>query len=167
MSTKPKSAAVIARDAKKRKSLAGWREVGTSEAAGAACGMSRRAVNNWFRDDPEYREAARAAIEEYAATAGQEAHNALREHVRAATAGEMVLVRRGVEGGKPTEVYERVQLNPALVRLILTRADPRFTHPKTEVEHSGELSVWQMLQQQDEQKGQNGPTGSGGGPGRP
>lgn len=145
-----KSGAVIARDALKRKSLAGWRVHGTAEKAGKACGKAASTIGNWIRDDAEYRAAVKDAVDEYALTAGQETHNALVEHLRAAVRGDMVQVRTGTEGGKPTDVWERVVLNPALVRLILTRADPRFTHPKQEVEHSGEMSVWTMLQAQDD-----------------
>lgn len=145
MGTPAKSAADIARDAFKRKSLSGWRVHGTSKHAAAACGKARRTVEEWVRNDPEYREAVNAAIDEYAVTAGQETANALLEHVRAAARGDMVVTKRGTEGGKPTQLEERVALNPTLARLLLTRADPRYTHPKQEVEHSGQLAVQAAL----------------------
>ena len=136
-----KTASRVARDALKAKSLEGWREGGTGVAAGKAAGVRESTVRGWHRMDPEYREAVRAAIDEYAATAGQETHNALLEHVRSATRGDYVITKRGVEAGKTVELEERVALNPALARLLLTRADPRFTHPKQEVEHSGQVQV--------------------------
>lgn len=114
-------------------------------AAARAVERDERTIRNWLRGDEAYREAVREAIDEYAATAGQETHNALLAHVRAAVAGELVLVRQGVEGGKPVEVRERVTLNPALCKLLLTRADPRFTHPKQEVEHSGQVTLDGLL----------------------
>lgn len=142
MDTPAKSASELARDALKRKSLSGWRVHGTSKHAAAACGKARRTVEEWVRNDPEYRAAVAAAIDEYAATAGQETANALLEHVRAAARGDYVVTKRGVgETGKPVNLEERVALNPALARLLLTRADPRFTHPKQEVEHSGSIDV--------------------------
>ena len=142
MNASATSASHAAREACKRKSLSGWRMHGTSKHAAVACGKARRTVEEWYRHDPVYREAVNAAIDEYAATAGQETHNALLEHVRAAARGDMVLTKRGVgENGKPVNLEERVALNPALARLLLTRADPRFTHPKQEVEHSGHLDV--------------------------
>ena len=124
-----KSASAIAREALKRKSLDGWRSQGTGVGAGRAAGVRESTVRGWFRDDPEYREAVALAIDEYAATAGQETHNALLEHVRAAARGDYVVTKRGVESGKEVRLEERVALNPALARLLLTRADPRFTHP--------------------------------------
>lgn len=136
MDMQPKSAAVVARDAKKAKSLGGWRECGTGLAAAKRAGVCERTVRGWFRNDPAYRAMANEAIEEYAATAGQETHNVLLDHVRAAQRGDMVLTKQGTEAGKPTELYERTTLNPALARLLLTRADPRFTHPKQDVELS-------------------------------
>ena len=146
MDTRARSASEIARDAAKRKSLCGWRKHGTSKHAAAACGKARRTVEEWYRHDPEYRGQVNAAIDEYAATAGQETHNALLEHVRSAARGDYVVTKRGTgENGKPINLEERVALNPALVRLLLTRADPRFTHPKQEVEHSGQVAVQAAL----------------------
>lgn len=137
-----KSAAKHKRDLAKAKSLSGWREHGTSQKAADACGKSRRTVRDWLRSDPEYREQVMAAIDEYAAEAGQETHNALLEHVRAAQRGDYVVTKRGVgENGKPVNLEERVALNPAIARLLLTRADPRFTHPKQQVEHSGQVQI--------------------------
>ena len=149
MPTPAKSASVVARDALKRKSLCGWRNQGTGVGAGKAAGVRESTIRDWHRTDPDYREAVKAAIDEYAATAGQETHNALLEHVRAAARGDMVVTKRGTEGGKPTQLEERVALNPALARLLLTRADPRFTHPKQELEHSGTLSVQEALDDVD------------------
>ena len=141
-----KSAAETTRDALKRKSLSGWRIHGTSKHAAAACGKARRTVEEWVRNDPDYRAAVAAAIDEYAVTAGQETANALLEHVRAAARGDYVVTKRGVgENGKPVNLEERVALNPALARLLLTRADPRYTHPKQEVEHSGQVAVQAAL----------------------
>ena len=140
-----KSAAKHKRDLLKRRSLSGWREHGTSQKAADACGKSRRTVRDWLRDDPHYRELVMAAIDEYAAMAGQETHNALLEHVRSAARGDFVQTKRGVEAGKEVNIEERVALNPALARLLLTRADPRFTHPRQEIEHSGQVQIDQAL----------------------
>ena len=140
-----KAAGCVAREAKKRKSLDGWREHGTAEHAAKACGAGRTTVLGWFRNDAEYRQRVNEAIDEFAATAGQETHNALLEHVRAAARGDLVTTKEGTEGGKPVELRERVSVNPAIARLLLTRADPRFTHPKQEVEHSGSVSMGEAL----------------------
>ena len=123
----------LAREALKRTSLEGWRIHGTLKEAARTCGRSPSSVQAWLRTDPEYRRAVQSAVDEFALTAGQEAHNALLQHVRDAMSEKMVLARKGVEGGKPVKVYERVQLNPSLVRLLLTRADTRFTHPAQSV----------------------------------
>ena len=145
MAKAAKTAAVIARDAKKRKSLRGWRVHGTAQHAAEACGVGYSTVRDWHRNDPEYRQQVAEAIDEYAETAGRETHNALLEHVRSAARGDMVLTKSGTEGGKETTLHERVALNPAVARLLLTRADPRFTHPKQEVEHSGSVSMGAAL----------------------
>ena len=150
MAKSEKSDAVMARDKRKEMSLAGWREHGTRDGAAKACGRCINTIAAWWRDDAEYRAAVNDAIEEYANTAGRETHNALVEHVRSAQRGDMVVTKRGIEGGKPVEIEERVALNPALARLILTRADPRFTHPKQEMEHSGKLEVQAALDEVDE-----------------
>ena len=136
-----KSAAVMARDALKVKSLKGWREHGTRQGAADACGRCHTTISEWWRNDPEYKAAVAEAVEEYAATAGRETHNALVEHVRAAARGDYVVTKRGIEAGKTVSLEERVTLNPALARLVLTRADPRFTHPRQEVEHSGQVQI--------------------------
>lgn len=146
---KSASASSYARDRRKSASLAGWRVHGTTAGAArcGSCGVTT--IKRWYRDDTDYREAVRQALDEYAATAGQETHNALLEHVRAAVRGDMVLTRRECEAaGKSTEIYERVSLNPALCRLILTRADPRFSHPKQELAHSGEIALAEFLRQE-------------------
>ena len=145
MPTRPKSASAIAREKRKTASLCGWRNAGTATAAAKAGDVSVSGVRKWFREDADYRGRVMAAIDEYAASAGQETANALLEHVRAAARGDMVVTKRGTEGGKPTQLEERVALNPALARLLLTRADPRFTHPKQELEHSGTLTVQEAL----------------------
>ena len=138
MTPNPKNPAFKAREKKQRASLKGWRREGTQTAAAKAGGVCDRTISNWYRAFPEYREQVDAAIDEYATTVGQRTHAAIGEHVDAARRGEMVLVKQGTEGGKPVEIYERVALNPALARLALTRADPRFTHPKQELEHSNQ-----------------------------
>lgn len=125
-----KSGADVLRETKKAASLAGWRSNGTAEAAGAACKSGANTIREWFRIDPDYRAMVQAAIEEYSASVAQETHNAIHEHVRAAVKGEMVTTKKGVEGGKAVDLKERVTLNPALARLALTRAEPRFTHPQ-------------------------------------
>ena len=142
------TAAAVAREAKQAASLAGWRLGGTGTAAAKAGRVGEATIRRWHRDDADYRAAVAEAIEEFTSTVGRSTHAALAEHVEAARAGELVLTKRGIEGGKPVEVYERVTLNPALARLALTRHDPRFTHPPKEVHHSGELSVWALLQAQ-------------------
>lgn len=147
MATKSvKSAAVHAREAKKRRSLSGWRLHGTVKAAAKACGAGESTVRDWYRTDHSYRHEVDDAIEHYAVTAGQETHNALVQHVRDAVAGKLVLMARGTsEQGKPFERYERVMLQPALCRLILTRADSRFTHPKQQHQHSGALALQEAV----------------------
>ena len=146
MPTRAKSASVAARDALKRKSLTGWREQGTGVAAGKAAGVRESTIRGWHRSDPDYREAVRAAIDEYASTAGQETASALLEHVRAAVRGDMVQVESGTGlTGKPLDVRRRIELNPALARLLLTRADPRYTHPKQEVDVTADVTVQSAL----------------------
>ena len=136
-----KSAAAVAREKKQEASLAGWREGGTTTAAAKAAGVSEGSIRNWHRAYPKYRDAVKEAIDEYAATVGQETHNAIADHVRAAARGDMVLTKQGIEAGKTVELHERVTLNPALARLALTRADPRFTHPRQQIEHSGQVAI--------------------------
>ena len=141
MASNPKSPAAAARKKKKRASLNGWRREGTGMAAAKAGDVCERTIRDWYREDPEYHEAVDAALDEYALTVGQRTHSAIDQHVDAAARGDMVLVKQGIEAGKPVEIYERVSLNPGLARLALTRADPRFTHPKQQLEHSGALDV--------------------------
>lgn len=136
-----KSGAAVAREKKQTASLAGWRKGGTQTAAAKACGVCETTIRNWHREYPKYREAVKEAIDEFAATVGQSAHAALADHIEAAARGDMVLTKQGVEAGKTVELHERVALNPALARLALTRADPRFTHPRQQVEHSGQIQV--------------------------
>ena len=136
-----KTPAVIAREKKQEASLTGWREGGTQTAAAKAAGVGDRTITNWHRAYPKYREAVKEAIDEYAATVGQAAHAALTAHIEAAARGDMVLTKQGIEAGKTVELHERVTLNPALARLALTRADPRFTHPAQKVEHSGQVAI--------------------------
>ena len=93
-----KSAAATARDARKRKSLDGWRREGTGRGAARAAGVGETTVRRWHRDDPAYRAEAAAAIDEFALVTGQECHRSILEHVRAAMRGDMVLTRRGTEG---------------------------------------------------------------------
>lgn len=150
MDVSAKSVAVIARESRKRASLAGWRAHGTTAGA-AKCGkVGAATIKRWHREDAEYAAAVKVALDEYAVTAGQETHNALVEHVRAARRGDMVLTKRGTgEHGRPIEIFERVTMNPAICRLILTRADPRFTHPKQEIEHAGGITLRQALAELD------------------
>ena len=140
-----KSAGTLTRDTRKRMSLVGWRTVGNATEAGKTGDVSETTVRDWVRNDPDYRAHVMEALDEYAATVGQLAHNAITEHLEAARRGDMVLTKEGTEGGKPVALRERVALNPALARLALTRTDPRFTHPKTEVEHSGQVAFEMAL----------------------
>ena len=136
----PTTPSSLARDHRKELSLQGWREIGTVNGAAGAAGVCRKTIMNWFRGDVAYKSAVQAAIEEYSAAAAQEIANGALEMARKAFRGDVVLTKRGIEGGKPVEIYEPVQL-PAIARNLLTRGDPRFTHPKQEVEHSGAVTV--------------------------
>ncbi len=53
----------------------------------------------------------------------------------------------GTEHGKPfvRERHERALLNPALVRTGLTKGNPAWTHPQTKVEHSGAVTLLDVL----------------------
>ena len=130
----------LARKARKEASLDGWRDIGTLNGAAETAGVARSTVREWFRKDMAYRSAVQAAIEEYSAETAQHVANKTRELFDAAVAGELRLAKRGIEGGKPVELYEAVQI-PALARQLLTRGDPRYTHPKQEVEHKGSVTV--------------------------
>ena len=134
------TAPALAREAKKEASLEGWREGGTRKAAAAAAGVAQGTISNWFRDDMAYKSAVQAAIEEFCAQSVQELHVGILEQARAAFRGDVVLTKQGIEGGKPVELHERVQI-PPLARQLLTRGDPRYTHPKQEVEHTGAVTV--------------------------
>ena len=132
--TTPEVDEPYARARKKEMSLDGWRQGGSGSSAAQAAGVCRATVHKWCRRDPAYRKQVDDALQEYAETVGRNAHLAIAEHIAAGRRGDVVLARRGTEAGKPVEVYERAQLNPALLKLALTRADPRFTHPKQEVD---------------------------------
>ena len=116
--------------------------------AAEAGNVCEKTVRDWYRKYPDYRAQVAEALDEYAATAGHETHNALVEHVRAAARGDMVLTKEGTEGGKPVEIRERVALSPAVARLILTRADARFTHPVQKVEHEGALTLLELVKEE-------------------
>lgn len=143
--------------ARKAKSLEAWRVHGTARAAAKHIGAREKTVGDWLRQDPAYRERVKEAVDEYALTIGQMGHNAIAQHIEDALAGRMVVTKDGIESGKKVCLKERVMLNPSLVRLALTRADPRFTHPKQEVDMTttmGERAVQELLREGSERQGQ-------------
>lgn len=123
-------------------SLEGWRESGTCRAAAKACGRSRHTVMNWYDNDEAYNAAVRAAIDQYAATVGQEAHCAVREHIRRYMARETETETRRNKAGEVIGTYEReVGLDAQVIKMALARTDARFVNPPQQIEHTGKVEV--------------------------
>ena len=133
--------------------LDGYRTAGSNVQAAKAAGVCEATLRNWRRDHPEFEAEVRKAIDENAERQGHLAVSAIHKHLSGYVEGatELVIIEdeEVLKDGTrvPTRRIEKrpVTLNPTVLTRALTRYDPRYTHPKQEVEHSGQLTVEQSV----------------------
>ena len=116
------------------RALEGFRAQCTNTAAAASAGVDESTIRKWRKAHPEFEREVQAVTEEFFETSGREAVLSVFEHIQAARRGEMVLTKSGIEAGKQVELLERVQLNPALIRLAVTKFSPSHTHPPKQLD---------------------------------
>ena len=128
--------------------LAGYREHGSNVQAAKAAGVDESTLRLWRRKHPEFEAAVQVALDECAEQDGQLGVSVLRQHLQDALARtpvyEDAIVQRT---GQIVSLRRPFVLNSTLVKTALTRYDTRFTHPKTEIEHSGSLTLEQSIAQ--------------------
>ena len=123
--------------------LAQMAETGVLAHAAESCGVSEATVRLWMKTHPDFDEAMRGLAEQVAQRMGQKALNVAEQHLDACLSGKPMMALRRKDGvrnlkGGGQEVvtmYEEIPIeaNPLIVKLGLTRLDPRFTHPKQEL----------------------------------
>ena len=132
--------------ARRAKALEQMRTTGVFEHAARAAGVTHTALHQWRKKHPDFDAELREAQECVIARAGTKAIHALEQHVDGVLAGERYEDKYAPAPGLPGERIlvqrgDKVPLNVAAARTLLTGYAPRFTHPKQEVEHSGTLTV--------------------------
>ena len=140
---------------RKRAELAldGYREHGSNWKAAAAAGVAEATLRLWRKKYPDFAAAVDEAIDECAIRQGQLAVSAIDKHLKDyvhGAAGEEVeeTVVTDKDGNTTTStktVRRPAALNASVLSRALTRMDPRYTHPKQEVEHSGKLTTEQSV----------------------
>ena len=122
--------------------LDGYREHGSNVKAAERAGVNEACLRYWRREHPEFEAQVQVALDECAERDGQLAVSVLRKHLSEAASGA-TLVEDAINQrtGEIVALRRPFLVNPTLVKTALTRYDTRFTHPKTEIEHSGELTL--------------------------
>ena len=107
--------------------LAGYRTSGTNTGAALAAGVDESTLRLWRRTHPHFAAAVIEAIGDFQEDTGQLAANHVRGLIEAAEKGTPRLVRRTVKpDGAVEEIYEAPEVSAAILRMALTRWDPRY-----------------------------------------
>ena len=135
--------------ARRKKAVREFSVSGIYARVADALGVDYDTLLLWRRADPSFQEELDVAGEEYDQRICFKYRQAIELHADSVLAGERLPDRYQVDpkgGGRVlVQEGEKVPLNAALARTALTRMDPRWTHPKQEVEHSGSVTLEQSI----------------------
>ena len=133
-------------DERREIAVAQMQQTGIFADAAAAVGVSISALSYWRSEHPDFEAELQAARRNVEVRAGQKAVHALEAHLEAVLNGERLEDRYAPVPGKPGERVlvqrgDKIPLNVNAARTLITAYRPELTHPKTEVEHSGTVTV--------------------------
>lgn len=128
--------------ARRAKALAAMRDSGIFSRVAESLGVPFNTLHSWMVRHPDFRAEMDVIRDEIDQRVGQKAVNVLEHHLDNILEGRPVKRRRQaavkVQGGGESiewlEEEETPEINPALVKMGLTKLDPRWTHPKQEHE---------------------------------
>ena len=122
----------------------------SNRGAAEAAGVGESTIRRWRSQYASFDAAAKAAIERAVERIGNKAMLAIEQCLDRQLAGERLPDRYAIvpgSGGNTVQVEAGglYEVDTGKLRLALCRLDPRWTHPRQAVEHSGGLTLEQVV----------------------
>ena len=134
---------------RKQAALDAYEQTGRVCDAAEAAGVAPRTLWEYRQHDPEFAAAWKEAGMRCDVRIGTKARRALEQHLDDGLSRRTVRRKRqeALKDGTVVDLVEEepATLHPALVRTGLTKLDATWTHPKTEVEHSGSVDLMHAI----------------------
>ena len=135
--------------ARRKAALEAYERTGRADLSAEAIGVAPRTLREWRQFDADFDAQWREAGSRCDIRIGTKARMALEQHLDDVLERKRVR-RKRQEALKDGTVVDLVDddpatAHPALIRTGLTKLDATWTHPKTEVEHSGSVDLMHAI----------------------
>ena len=135
--------------ARKKAVLEAYERTGRVDMSAAAIGVAERTLQEWRQFDADFEAEWREAGNRCDIRIGTKARMALEQHLDDVLERKRVRRKRqeALKDGTVVDLVddEPASAHPALIRTGLTKLDPQYTHPKTEIEHSGSVDLMHAI----------------------